>query len=106
MLGVYSSAGTLLASTTLTLGAANPLDDDGFKYAALPAPLILAAGQYYIGSDEVVGQAYADYNTSVFPNSDVTEVVPAYFNGVVWTPVSSSPGHAYGPLNLIYYPKP
>lgn len=106
-LSIYSSLGTLLASTTLAVGAeAIAVDDDGFKYAALSNPLVLPPGEYFISSDEAAGDVFADYDTQVFPGADVSNVVPAYFDGSQWIAVTGSPGHSYGPLNLIYYPKP
>ena len=49
--GLWDSAGTLLASATVPAGTAAPLDSGGFRYVTLATPLLLAPGtNYAVGS--------------------------------------------------------
>jgi hypothetical protein len=59
--GIYNSSGTLLTSTSLSAGTADPLLD-GFRYENI-APITLAAGTYTLAAttvnDWLYGNAYA-----------------------------------------------
>lgn len=105
-LSVYDANGALRASVTINVGTAL-LADDGFKYGLLSSPALLTPGDYYVTDESwtTPPDTFADHTTTVVPGSDVSNVFPAYFDGLQWTTLLSEPNQSYGPMNLIYYVK-
>jgi hypothetical protein len=73
-----------------------------FKYAALSAPVVLAAGgQYYLLSLESNGGDYFYDYAPVNSTSVAAVATPVYFDGFNYVPVGV-PGYSYGPVNFLY----
>lgn len=107
-IGIFNSSGTLLTSTTLASGTANPLVNQ-FRYAGV-APLTLAAGQNYF-----IGALYTTSNDPlIFPrgatgfatNSSITFVNASFGSGGTLSFPSGNAGNSpgyFGP-NFLFTP--
>lgn len=85
--GLWSSAGTLLGDVTIGAGTSTPIGvgpRNGFRYAPLPAPITLSAGEtYYVGGlDYASGSGQADgfiFTGNLFAaNSQITYLQPQF----------------------------
>ena len=79
------------------------VENDGFAYGSLPAPIMLAANtEYYLLCQAIPGERYFDaINSTVSATSAVSRVFPVYADAAD-TYISNLDGHIYGPVNLKY----
>lgn len=99
--GLWSSAGTLLASTTIPSGTAAPLDSSGkFRYVLLNTPIVLPVGNSYkTGGQFLAGSTDIPFfnQTNLTSAPGVTYVQAAFtFSNSLSNPIFSLPSGLAG----------
>jgi hypothetical protein len=91
------------ANVTIDLAASPGATDHGFVYAILPAPVMLAANtEFYVFTSEIDnGDQWFDQDTTVSTTADATVTNAVSPLGGTFIR-SGGPGHAFGPVDVLY----